>query len=614
MPDSDSDEETSTTFKYGSQQFYNMLKALGPISEEGYEAICREVYVLRTFISKANGKNGAAAALDRLKGKLRAIDQLVSAYLEDANQAEQQGELHLADAVVTIKEEVKPSGAKFKAPHIDFDTWDGKQEKFFSWMSTTIKMKELAGIHDAQAQVMVMKKLPEIIRSQCEHLTTWTDVEKWLMGRYGTEHGLLAGVDCIIKKITRTECMIRYFDEVLPEILKIRGFVHSYSLLSEVEEDAVCQGVYSKEVVDRIQAVLPARVWDQVQRDQEESLATQVKGELFGWKKHRRTCELIIERSMAMERNRGSYQAREEDRKRDGTVSHESYTKVRTKAVTIQGKVECIFCRNDRKESGHYPLSSQYCHSIGATPEQLQKVIRQTKACATCLQEHGPAGTCDDKTRTGNEKKCREGCVLDSQPLCFFACVHGRAMRTRTKAVSIQDGNKAINIPLVETWQVGGNEIRVQYDSGATITLIGRQALAKFPANAYKLGRNRRVLCSAYVDSKTSCEVVQDVEITFMGKVFLALVIKEELEGVEAMEVEVPQQWRTCTGDSSLVIGGEIDILAGGNLGRLFPDQMDKHEDMKLFKSNFTNKTMIFGRQGRSVCFLCVISRSLSTF
>ena len=116
--------------------------------------------------------------------------------------------------------------------------------------------------------------------------------------------------------------------------------------------------------------------------------------------------------------------------------------------------------------------------------------------------------------------------MIDSKPLCYFACEHGRAARVGIKTVSIQDGNKATNIPLVETWQVGGNKIRVQYDSGATITLIGANTLRKFPANTYKLGRNRRVLCSAYVDSKTSCEMVQDVEITIMGKVFLALVIK----------------------------------------------------------------------------------------
>ena len=155
----------SPTFRYGDAQFYIMLQALGDISAEDYEGICKQVVLLRMFIAEEHGKAGAKRALGQLQDKLDEIDQFVRVALRDANLAEQQGELFLADAAVVIKEEAKPSGAKFKAPHIDFDTWDGKQEKFFSWMSTTIKMKELAGIHDAQAQVMVMKKFSMIVTS-----------------------------------------------------------------------------------------------------------------------------------------------------------------------------------------------------------------------------------------------------------------------------------------------------------------------------------------------------------------------------------------------------------------------------------------------------------------
>ena len=50
--------------------------------------------------------------------------------------------------------------------------------------------------------------------------------------------------------------------------------------------------------------------------------------------------------------------------------------------------------------------------------------------------------------------------------------------------------------------------------------------------------------------------MVQDVEVTFMGKTFLAFVIKEELEGVERMEIKVPWQWRTRMNSASLVVGG----------------------------------------------------------
>ena len=139
-------------------------------------------------------------------------------------------------------------------------------------------------------------------------------------------------------------------------------------------------------------------------------MASQAKSESFGWKKYRRTYGLIVERSMAMERNRASYQTREEDAEiEDESVPHGGYTKVRTKAVAVQKRVECVFCLQDQKENGHYPLSSQYCHSIAATPEQLQKIIGHTKVCPTCLQDHGPEGLCDDRTSSGHIKKCREG-------------------------------------------------------------------------------------------------------------------------------------------------------------------------------------------------------------
>ena len=79
------------------------------------------------------------------------------------------------------------------------------------------------------------------------------------------------------------------------------------------------------------------------------------------------------------------------------------------------------------------------------------------------------------------------------------------------------------------------------------------------------MGQNQRVMCSAYVGSKTSCETVQDVEVTFIGKAFFALVIKEDLEGIKRLEIKVPQQWRNRTNSANLAIGGRIDILAGGN-------------------------------------------------
>ena len=182
----------SPTFKHGDPQFYIMLQAIGPISAEDYEVICQQVVLLRLFLGKPHGKAGAKKALGQLQDKLDEIDQFVRAALEDACLAEQQGELFLADAAFTIKEEAKAPVTKFKLPPVDFNVWDGEQEKFFAWMSSVIKLINQTKMDDGQAQLMVLKKIPEGIRNQCEHLTSFALIKDWLMERQGTYNALLA--------------------------------------------------------------------------------------------------------------------------------------------------------------------------------------------------------------------------------------------------------------------------------------------------------------------------------------------------------------------------------------------------------------------------------------
>ena len=95
MPLDENEGGAPTIFTYGDLQCFTMLNAIGTITEEDYETICKEVFVLRLFLAKTHGKAGAARALDRLKDKLQEIDQLISASLEDACLAEEEGEFAL---------------------------------------------------------------------------------------------------------------------------------------------------------------------------------------------------------------------------------------------------------------------------------------------------------------------------------------------------------------------------------------------------------------------------------------------------------------------------------------------------------------------------------------
>ena len=131
MTDSNYEEGNSTIFKYGDPQVLAMLNTKVNITPEDYEAVCKEVFMLKFFLAKDLRKR-AREALARLTAKLQDLDQDVLCLLEDACRAEEDGEAALDKTVVTFKQEEKPPAMKFKLPPVDFNAWDGKQEKFFA--------------------------------------------------------------------------------------------------------------------------------------------------------------------------------------------------------------------------------------------------------------------------------------------------------------------------------------------------------------------------------------------------------------------------------------------------------------------------------------------------
>ena len=61
--------EVSPVFVYGDHQVFLMLNTKICITPEDYEAVCKEVFFLRTFIAKSLKKR-AGEALARLTDKL----------------------------------------------------------------------------------------------------------------------------------------------------------------------------------------------------------------------------------------------------------------------------------------------------------------------------------------------------------------------------------------------------------------------------------------------------------------------------------------------------------------------------------------------------------------
>ena len=118
------DEEGGTSpspeFMYGDHQVFAMLNTKVNITPEDYETVCKEVFYLKTFIAKGQ-KKIAGQALARLSDKLRDLDPAVLNLLEDACQAEEDGEAALEKMVINFKQEEKPPAMKFKLPPVDFN-------------------------------------------------------------------------------------------------------------------------------------------------------------------------------------------------------------------------------------------------------------------------------------------------------------------------------------------------------------------------------------------------------------------------------------------------------------------------------------------------------------
>ena len=308
--------------------------------------------------------------------------------------------------------------------------------------------------------------------------------------------------------------------------------------------------------------------------------------EKWGWKVIEGFYNQLIEMLRTMELSRDWTEARKVG------DSHTNQEKVRIKSVTVR-KMKCIFCTEEGRPAEHWALNKS-CNSQGLSVDRMEEIIRKTQSCPTCLQKHTMEEVCDDKTPSGAEKKCRQGCRIDNVPLGFWACKHGRTWRA-TVAVATGTGSLEEHVPQVETLETKRSKLLIKYDTGSTLTLITREALTKLDSNQYQLGRKRMVQIANHTGAHLDRELLQEITINLNNVTFNGLVTSGQLGSIEDMDVQVPQAWMKEMGCSSVHLEGPVDILAGSQMGRLYPNQCGQFEGLKLFKSVLTGKYMMFG-------------------
>ena len=480
---------------------------------------------------------------------------------------------------------------KIKMPTIAFRPWNGKPDTFVKWLADIEEKIEKFNIDGTSAREMILEALPEQVRFRMSQLVSVKQVRERLWEKYGTYRTLSDGVKEIFKNISRTQDIAEFLESGVGPLEQIEEIIGNFAALGGHGREDVAQGVYTEGFRDKLEEVVPRKILKMLKEKRLLDEMADKPEEKWGWKIIEGFYNQLMEMLRTMELSQDWTQG-----KKVGD-SHVNQGKVRAKTVNVKRLRKCVFCDEEGRQADHWALS-RICNSQGISVERMEEIIKKTQSCATCLQKHTKEQECDDKTPTGAEKKCRQGCNISGQPLNFFACKHGKLFKVKTAVAVCRSGELTMSVPMVEEWNFGAGAMNVQYDSGASTTLINRETLRKIPTDMYRLGQVRTVLCSGYSGSKSSRETVQDVEINYKGVKFTGLVIPEKLEGMEFVEVEVPKCWRNKVGGARMRVGGEVSILAGSNLGRLYPDQDSQFEDFKLYRSNFTGKYMMFGHMG----------------
>ena len=151
------------------------------------------------------------------------------------------------------------------------------------------------------------------------------------------------------------------------------------------------------------------------------------------------------------------------------------------------------------------------------------------------------------------------------------------------------------SVPLVETLNLGGTKIGIQYDTGCQLSLISRSALSTIPQYMYALGPSYKMKVLTY-SGKARVILTTEVKLKLLGKTLRLAMIEDDLNNGSGFSLSVPHKWRSFTGTSTSQHTGQVEILLGGDNNLFFPSEIERDsQGMALYRSNLTKGYMVYG-------------------
>ena len=241
-------------------------------------------------------------------------------------------------------------------------------------------------------------------------------------------------------------------------------------------------------------------------------------------------------------------------------------------------------------EDNHFSLS-KHCGSGRLSSPEMFKLISDNNLCFTCTQAHGKSYKCKLTLTNGTSRVCTKGCLQHGVPVNKRACMHSN----QAHFVTIPKVSANQSVPLVETLNLGGTKIGIQYDTGCQLSLISRSALSTIPQYMYSLGPSYKMKVLTY-SGKARVILTTEVKLKLLGKTLKLAMIEDDLNNGSGFSLSVPQKWRSFTGTSTSQHTGQVEILLGGDNNLFFPSEIERDsQGMALYRSNLTQGYMVYG-------------------
>jgi len=185
----------------------------------------------------------------------------------------------------------------------------------------------------------------------------------------------------------------------------------------------------------------------------------------------------------------------------------------------------CAMCSIKGFEANHYSLTST-CGTGKLSSPEILKLIADNGLCFTCTQAHyNPGFKCKTTYKSGMSKVCPKGCLERGIPVNRKACMHNN----QAPFISVSKVSTNQSVPLVETLNLGGTKIGIQYDTGCQLSLISRSTLSTIPQYMYSLGPSYKMKVLTY-SGKARVIHTTEVKLMLFGKTLKLTMIDSEIE------------------------------------------------------------------------------------